>query len=392
VTTPEVAIVVSPRGWAEALHRFVADHGGARVRARVLDAREALDERYQVLVAEDLTSFLTPKLIGDLHRRGRRVLGVHDPAEPWGRERLLELGVDEVVPATLPPEELLQAVAALGVAAGTDLDAELERLTGPDAPASAVSDGGGGAPVPRGHRVVVSGPAGGPGVTEVALALAHAIAADGRAVLVDLDDVAPSLAQRLALPLHPNLRTALDAVQHGDADLADVLAPLGRLEVLAGLPHAPDAAELRPHEVADLLDELRRRGHVAVDAGHRLEDHHGRHAVVRSAVSGADLHVVVGAPTPVGVTRLLAHLADLRALSSAPVHVAVNRAPSDRFRVGEVRDEVVRTFVPASLTVLPADRRVEQAAWDGAVVGAGPFTKAVRGLVHALRTGREVAA
>lgn len=388
MSTPEVAIVVSPRGWAETLHRFVADHGGARVRARVLDAREALDERYQVLVAEDLTSFLTPKLVGDLHRRGRRILGVHDPAEPWGRERLLELGVDEVVASTLPAEELLRAVTALGAVAGTDLDAELDRLTDagtPDAPPT-------GTVPPRGRRVVVSGPAGAPGVTEVALALAHALGAAAGSVLVDLDDVAPSLAQRLGVPLHPNLRTALDAVQHGDVDLADVLAPLERLEVLVGLPHPPDAAELRPHEVADLLDELRRRGHVTVDAGHRLEDHHARHAVVRSVVSMADLHVVVGAPSPVGVTRLLAHLADVRALSSAPAHVVVNRAPSDRFRVGEVRDEIARTFVPASLTVLPSDRRVAQAGWDGTVVGAGPFTKAVRDLVGALRAGREVAA
>ncbi|MDP9021694.1 MAG: hypothetical protein M3N57_03140, partial [Actinomycetota bacterium] len=124
---PEIAIVVSPRDWAERLHRFVADHGGARVRARVLDAREALNDDYLVLVAEDLTSFLTPRLVAELRRRDRRVLGVYDPAEPWGRERLTEVGADEVIDLTATPEEFLRVIQAL--AASIQLDEALAKLT-----------------------------------------------------------------------------------------------------------------------------------------------------------------------------------------------------------------------------------------------------------------------
>ncbi|MBW3620932.1 MAG: hypothetical protein KY461_11850, partial [Actinobacteria bacterium] len=199
--TPEIAIVVSPRDWAEGLHRFVADHGGARVRARVLDGREALDEGYQVLVAEDLTSFLTPRLVAELRRRGKRILGVFDPVEPWGRERLLELGADDTIESTATPEQVLRAVDALAITAAVDLDAELAGLGAagrhrPDgATPGAGADAATAAPGDLGTVVAVGGPAGAPGATEVALGLAHATRRLGRpTVLVDADDVAPSLA------------------------------------------------------------------------------------------------------------------------------------------------------------------------------------------------------
>ncbi|HEX2029217.1 MAG TPA: hypothetical protein VHF25_14580, partial [Nitriliruptorales bacterium] len=225
VREPEIAIVVSPRDWAERLHRFVADHGGARVRARVLDAREALDDVYAVLVAEDLTSFLTPRLVEQLHARGRRVLGVHDPGEPWGRRRLDDLGIDETIELDAAPEEFVRAIEAL--AAGMSLDYELTELvarvgTRPvraDA-ASGKSDGAS----PGGTLTSVGGPSGGVGVTEVALGLAVALAARGEpTVLLDGDELAPCLAQRLGLPLHPNIRTAIDAVEHRSGRLEDAL-------------------------------------------------------------------------------------------------------------------------------------------------------------------------
>ncbi|MEX0657860.1 MAG: hypothetical protein WD080_01885, partial [Egibacteraceae bacterium] len=76
---PEIALAASPRDWAQRLHRHLADHGGARVRATVLHPHDALAETYAVLVVDDTTSFLSHRLLDELRRTGRRVLGVYDP-------------------------------------------------------------------------------------------------------------------------------------------------------------------------------------------------------------------------------------------------------------------------------------------------------------------------
>lgn len=378
---PEIAVVVSPRDWAERLHRFVADHGGARVRARVLDAREAVGERYRVLVAEDLTSFLTPHLVDVLHRDGRRILGVYDPTEPQGRRRLEELGVDAVVAATVTPDELLRSVDALALTAGSDLDVELAALSG--APPPDRQPG----PEDRAAVVAVGGPAGGPGSTEVAIGLT--LAAGRRreaAVLVDADDVAPAVAQRLDLPLHPNVRTAVDVVQHRSGRLTDALVPLNApsAAVLCGLPGARDWGELRPGEVVDVLDELvRSHDHVVADVGHRIEElggigsGHGRYELSRQVLARADRIVAVAAGTPVGLARLLDWIADLRALTDRRVHAVVNRAPASRFKRGELEEELRRTYSPPSLAFVGTDRRVEEAAWSGDLVTDGPFAAAM---------------
>lgn len=384
---PDIAIVVSPRGWAERLHRFIADHGGARVRARVLDAREAVDHPYAVLVVEDLTSFLTPRLLDEVHHRGRRVLGVFEPAEPWGRQRLEELGVDETLRADTPPEEFLRTIESL--AAGIDLDREIAALVDDPAPA----EPGGDSSQRRGLVTAVGGPSGGPGVSEIAIGLATCLD-DGTsaAVLVDGDAAAPCLAQRLGLGLHPNVRTAIDAVEHRTGTLGGALQPLPRgPAVLAGLADRREIHHVRPTELLAVVDELAaRHRHVVVDVGCRLDDRgtSGGEAgpgLASSLIANADRIVGVGAPTPVGVARLLAWTADVRGLASlTPLHLVVNRAPGGRFKRGELAEEVQRTVGVASLTLVPADRRVEQAAWDGTTVGSGPFLRAVADLAGEL--------
>lgn len=389
--TAEIAIVVSPRDWAEDLHRFVADHGGARVRARVLDGREALAERYHVLVAEDLTSFLTPRLVGELHRAGRRLLGVYDPVEPWGRERLDELGADQTVPSNAGPEAMLEAIDLLAAGAVLGLDATAPPVVG-DAAAL---------PRRRGRITAVGGPAGGPGATEVALALAGAAARRRqRAVLVDLDDAAPSVAQRVGLPLHPNIRTAIDVVQHWRGQLTDTVMPVdgAGFGALVGLPSPRDWSDVRPGEAVDVLHELGAvNDHVIVNVGHRIEElggsqtGSGRYALSRAALAAADAILAVATAAPVGVVRLLDWIAEVRAIAVAPLHVAFNRAPTARFKRAEIEDELRRSYSPPSITFLPADRRVEAAAWAGRVVAGGPFVRAIEPLAATLLVDAEVA-
>ena len=383
----EIAIVVSSRDWAERLHRFVADHGGARVRARVLDGAEAVAEGYAVLVADDLTSFLTPRLVSTLHANGRRVLGVFDPVEPAGRARLDELGVDDTISCLATPEAFLAAIDGLAVAATTDLDTELRGLVdpapGPDATSVASR---------QGRVVAVGGPSGGPGATEVAIGVAAAVARHGRRViLVDADDVAPSVAQRLGLPLHPNIRAVAEAIEHCADDLDDLLVDAGDVSVVPGLPTPDDWAALRPGEVVNVIHEAAARSAcVVVNVGHRLEDlagpvsGQGRHRIAQAALSTADRVLAVGAPTPVGVTRLLGWIVTARTFGDAPVDAAFNRAPTSRFVRGELEAELRRTYAPPTLAFLPDDPRVADAAWRGAHVAPGPFTQAVEELASAL--------
>lgn len=384
--TPDVAIVHSTRSWAQSLHRFVADHGGARVRARIVDGRQALDEHYDVLVIDDVTSFLTPRLVADLHRAGRRLLGVHDLLEPAGADRLRELGVDDVLASNASPEQFVARIDALVLAGRADLDQELAVLSS-DAAATARFDPTATAAAtgrPAGKVVAVGGPPGGGGVTETALAVAIGLAADGmRTVLIDLDEVAPAVATRLGLALHPNLRTAVDVVQHGAGTLVDAIqrGPSGLL-LVGGARHAVDAGTIRPGEVVDVIDDFARTADcVILDVGHRLEDLGGfgtigRYARARAAIERADTLVGVTAGSPVGVARLLDWVADVRVINAAPMHIVLNRLTGGKFQRAELADEINRTFAPPSLTFVPEDQHVADAAWDGRPVGRGAAAKA----------------
>ena len=79
MSEPVLALAASPCDWARRLHRHVTDHGGALVRSTVLHPHDTLAEAYDVLVADDTTSFLTRNLVEQLRAQGRRILGVFDP-------------------------------------------------------------------------------------------------------------------------------------------------------------------------------------------------------------------------------------------------------------------------------------------------------------------------
>ncbi len=119
-----IAIAATGREWALGLHRFVADHGGARVRVRVMHPEQALEESYDVLVIDDVTSFLTAHLVQQVQQRERKVLGVFE--EPAGEQRLTRLGVNAVIRADADPERFVEAIVAL--AAQRTVDEEFAEL------------------------------------------------------------------------------------------------------------------------------------------------------------------------------------------------------------------------------------------------------------------------
>lgn len=364
MSEPEIALVFTPDPWVEELHRHLTDHGGARVRQVVVEPGVALEETYDVLVVSHRWAALTRAFVADVHATGRVVLGVYDREEPAGLDHLEGIEVDRAVTSDAGPAEFVENLVRMR--------SSRDRVT-LELPA----------PVARRGRIVIVGGPPGAGRTEIALELARRTGA----LLVDADDVAPAVAQRIGLPIEPNLRTAIDAVEHGRGNLdASVhLALGGELRVVAGLPNPRAWAQVRPGEVVRVVDRLAAdASSVVVDGVGTLEDvggpARGRYAVARALVLEASVLVAVCDATPVGVARLLAWSADARTLApDTPMIVVVNRAPASRFKRGELYDEIVRTLPAHEVVFVAADAKVADAAWNGTAAARGRFT---RGVAH----------
>jgi MinD-like ATPase involved in chromosome partitioning or flagellar assembly len=235
-----------------------------------------------------------------------------------------------------------------------------------------------------GRLVAVGGPPG-VGRTEIAIELALTAARESTVVLADCDDVAPAVAQRLGLALEPNLRTAIDAIEHGRGDfLSCIQRETGsELSVLGGIPNSTSWMQVRPSEVIRVVDQVCRAAEVVVvDGLGSLQDlggpPRGRFATARALTIEADVLVAVCDASPVGIARLLAWAVDARALaSSTPLVVIANRAPSASFRRGELYDEIRSSIDVIEVGFVGVDPRVVDAAWEGRPVRRGRFTRAV---------------
>lgn len=386
-----IGAVVSPRSWRGALQRHCRDHVADTVVRVVRDARDALEEPVEVLVVDDDTSYLSAPFVVRLRERGVVTVGLYEPGEADGHgyRYLLSVGVDLALPATLPPEELLEALGELRPDRG--LRQEFEQI-------AADSDDR----VPSARRCVlaVGGPAGA-GSTEVSVGVAQTLARLAPTVLVDLDDVHPSIARRLGLGLHPHVVTAVEALRREKLDLRGevtvtlddclarpVVGARPPFAVIAGLATRDDWPLLRADDVALLISELSARwAYVVARSGPVLEDLGRwvpRHEVGRRALESATSVVGVCEASPVGVLRFLDWLSDaIDVVPGGVVGVVLNRAP----RSPAQRAELVQQLQEAggdrltSVIPVPVDRRVFRAAWDAALVTRGPFLKALRPLL-----------
>jgi len=373
---PVVSLGSSQRGWAAELTRFISDHGGARLRGTIITAVDAVDQDYEVLIVDDIASYLTPRFIDRVQRLHRRVIGVYDPESgESGRTRLTDLGVDAILEADADPDEFLEVVASL-----RGVQAFGESPIGIPVPIRMPED-----PQLDSVTAVI----GGDGAVELALGLADHSASNGAAtVLADLDTLNPSLAQRLNLALVPNLLTALDSHTQLRGTVEESLIPsLRGYLILLGLPEAQEWDTVQAQDVLDLMDEIAAGAdQVIVKLDPQLEDlaglstRQGRFEVARAMIARATQVVVTAEATPIGLARTLGWVARARNLSDAPIHVAFEGAPSSLFQRGELSEELVRSFIPASISWLPNDGRVLKASWNGEVVAPGPYTKAVGGL------------
>jgi MinD-like ATPase involved in chromosome partitioning or flagellar assembly len=372
----ELALALSSRNWADELHRFLADHGGARVRITAMGPEDLFGEAFDVLLIDDICSFLTPRVVELVKASGREVVGVYDPVEfADGKDRLLESGVSDVVEAGAHPDEFLRVIARVAQPVSTTSRSE----SIPRSPTPEIAERR------RQGILAVGGPSGGTGSTEVAIGIAARLGEVGRrVVLVDGDENAPSIAQRLDLSIHPNVRTAIDIMEHRTGHVSGVIHGVEPIGVMTGLPNVNDWSEVRPNHFVELVRELSGMfDHVVVNVGSHIEAlgfgaTNERFGISRRLIEIADRVIAVSLPTPVGVTRTLGWLAEVdRLRDGAAVDLLVNRAPRDQFRRGQLVEEITRTYQPASFGFIPNDELVERAGWDGVLVAKGRFKKAL---------------
>ena len=194
-------------------------------------------------------------------------------------------------------------------------------------------------PGPGGRALVVWGPAGAPGRTTLAVALAAELAQRGcRTTLVDADPYGGAVAQQLGIldevsgVLAAARATAGGALPERFGSVQRTVGP--HLGVVTGLPRPDRWVEVRSGVVEHLVEVGRDHGHVIVDTGFSLEQdpasdfgsRPGRNQMTLGALEVADEVVVVGSADPVGLSRLARGLVELRDLTGgAPVRVVVNR-------------------------------------------------------------------
>lgn len=351
---PEIAIAGSVRDWPDRLHRHLLAHGGGTVVGRALAVEQVLATTFDVLVIDDVCSFLTPKLVTLIKRAGADVLGVFSPSDgPDAKQRLLECGIADVIESDASADEFARKLRAT-------FSSRLPETVPDEMPR-------------KGWSIGVTGAAEGVGATEIAIGLGNALATSTQAGLVDIDPVRPSIAQRLDLPLHPNLRTALDLVMNNSADISSAFHIRDRLTVVGGVADRGHASPISYAETALLLDELSMMLSVVVaDLG-------PFDRAIRGVLGSFHTIALVGASDPVGIARALQTAEKLiEVIDESRLLLIPNQVPRRRFHQTEIRAELRSAFPNLPIVMVRSDPRVTEASWEGALARRGPFSRAMR--------------
>ena len=215
-------------------------------------------------------------------------------------------------------------------------------------------------------------PIGGVGCTEIAIGIATNLSQSRSTLLIDLDERMPSVTQRLDLPIHPNLLTALEAAHHAGGSVTEAILEHDSIDVVGGLVNTVSGQEIPHIEIEGVLDEIGKAGYevVVADLGSPRPD---RLEFIRFHVL-----IVVGLANPVGIARLVRSVLELSNRTDMPDTVAlVNRVAAGSRRRLEIRAEMARLLPTIAMVLVPEDSRLERASWDGTRLGRGPFAKSV---------------
>ena len=292
--TLRVATVLSAREWESRLVAASRDSAAVRLVLRAFLPDEVLDRSgdLDVVVVGSETPWASAARLAAWMRGGLRVVGIHPVGDRPAADRLGSAGVDLVLPDDLSADAMLREIRLLEPAASR--------------------------PAPAHPLLAVTGAAGAPGRTEVALGLAWLAAGKGGVVLVDADLAAPGTAVRLGIPPRPDLADAVDEV-HETGTIPDrVIHPAGRLRVITG-SHRSGEPPLRPEPVFDVIEAARTAARVVADTGAWPQG--------GEIIKGATTAVVVAEASPTGIVRAAALLGEW---AGPPPRLVLNRATGRR--------------------------------------------------------------
>ena len=383
-------LAVTGAPWEADVVRRAERAPGIRIVRRCVDiadvmAAAASGQARAVLLAEDLPR-LTSDAVAALHSRRIAVVAMVDPSdngEPTGGEdRLSRMGIERILPADVSAEDLGRAITD---AVESGPPATISHFAGGfvpytgDAPPQPPRAYGAG----TGRVIAVWGPTGAPGRSTVAVGLATELAARGvSTLLADADVYGGTVAQLLGmLDETSGLAAAARSASGGSLDV-EVLARQARqvgphLLVLTGLSRADRWTELRPTAIESVWSTARMLAPcTVVDAGFCIESDEEisfdtlaprRNGATLATLEEADEVVVVGTADPVGLTRLIRALHELRAaVPSATPRVVVNRVrsgPLGNSPAEAVAEALSRYAGVQAAALLPFD----QAACDAAL-------------------------
>jgi hypothetical protein len=386
-----LGVAATTASWSGALRSHIRDHTqGISVevvmdRAGLVRVAPVLD----VLVLDDIMRLFSAPDLACARDSGAHVIGLYDQGSGMGSDYLGRLGADQVLPASTPPAELVDAVLLVG-------PREQGRPTvadraGPERPSLLA-----GRASAKRSRCVLSAwtkVSGGAGLSEAVVAAAEQLARRARVLVVEADEVAPVLASRLLRSTDSGLAWAVSRAGLGHRALPEGLsgprgdgtAPLGHFDVVCAAPGA--AQVLSPAHLMKLLDEaLPSYDHVLVETSWLVGSPSARErfAATRAVLARADRVVALAAADPEGAAKLVEwRAAALAAGVSAPCWAAFGRASKSRFE-REHLESLVRANTGehpfAGFVFLPEDPTVARARWNAEMVWKGPWLRALRQL------------
>ena len=283
----------------------------------------------EIVVVGAGEEYLTSEILAACDDAGIRIIAV--AGDDADRRNAARLGLHEVVAAD----------GGWGQARWPDLEAAIAG-----APSfGTVSNRSNGDAPHRGQVIAVWGPAGAPGRTTIAIAVAAELAAEGFSVaLADADTHSASLAPALGLlDEAPGFAAACRLAGAESLTITELervgqryLSAHGSFWVLTGIGRPSRWPELSAERVEGVLDTCRDWvDFTIVDTSFSLENDEEissdlfaprRNAATICALRGADLVIAVGSADPVGLSRFLrAHVDLLEVVEEERVIVAMNK-------------------------------------------------------------------
>ncbi len=377
MSTPgTIALALGISTWESALvSRLTGGHRDRRIR-RCVDVVELLADvgtgLADVVVIDAQFPRLDATAVGRIAAGARLVIGVS--IDEAGEARLRQLGIQATVGIDpRSPSVAVEQVCALISSAASTADPPKPAAM---LPSAGVSPGPGNQSILAGRVVTVWGPAGAPGRTTVAIALAEVCGALGKdSLVIDADTTAAGVAPAVAMTAEASGLVA--ACRHSEQGALDVpaLARLshsvdGRYRILTGLPAANRRSEVRPAALCGLLEVARALcDWVIIDLDSTLPRpasnsfpgiEVGDVPVIDSVIDVSDVIVAVAGCDPVSLARLLSGIGVVReANQEATLIVILNRVRGSLLtnaQIAEVRDFLATHHQVDAVYSVPDDR------------------------------------